>query len=105
MLLIGIAAADGGLVERDGDQPGPLLRFARHPPSASRYRFRRIATDRACPSSPSERPSAIAAGPSARRAFASHFRIEVRFMKSSTPRPDEKRAERAVGRTWFGPPT
>ena len=35
----------------------------------------------------------------------SHFRIEVRFMKSSTPRPEENRAERAVGRTWFGPPT
>ena len=29
----------------------------------------------------------------------------VRFMKSSTFSPDEKRAERAVGRTWFGPPT
>ena len=28
----------------------------------------------------------------------------VRFMKSSTERPEEKRAERAVGRTWFGPP-
>ena len=29
----------------------------------------------------------------------------VRFMKSSTERPEEKRAERAVGSTWFGPPT
>ena len=28
-----------------------------------------------------------------------HLRIEVRFMKSSTPRPEEKRAERAVGST------
>ena len=30
---------------------------------------------------------------------------DVRFMKSRTPKPDEKRAERAVGRTWFEPPT
>jgi hypothetical protein len=33
------------------------------------------------------------------------FSIEVRFMKSSTPRPEEKRAERAVGSTWLEPPT
>jgi len=26
-------------------------------------------------------------------------------MKSSTERPEEKRAERAVGSTWFGPAT
>ena len=32
-------------------------------------------------------------------------RIEVRFTKSSTERPEEKRAERAVGSTWFEPPT
>ena len=36
---------------------------------------------------------------------APSLRIEVRFMKSSTERPDEKRAERAVGSTWFEPPT
>ena len=30
--------------------------------------------------------------------------IVVRFMKSRTERPEEKRAERAVGSTWFGPP-
>ena len=30
---------------------------------------------------------------------------EVRFMKSSTDRPEEKRAERAVGSTWLEPPT
>ena len=34
-----------------------------------------------------------------------HLRIDVRFMKSSTPSPDEKRAERAVGSTWLEPPT
>ena len=31
--------------------------------------------------------------------------IVVRFMKSSTDRPDENLADRAVGSTWFGPPT
>ena len=39
------------------------------------------------------------------QAFGEHFRIEVRFMKSSTLRPDENRAERAVGSTWLEPPT
>ena len=34
-----------------------------------------------------------------------HLRIEVRFMKSSTPRPEENRAERAVGSTWLEPAT
>ena len=29
----------------------------------------------------------------------------VRLRKSMTLRPEEKRAERAVGSTWFGPPT
>jgi hypothetical protein len=36
---------------------------------------------------------------------APSFSIEVRFMKSSTDRPEEKRAERAVGSTWLEPPT
>lgn len=31
--------------------------------------------------------------------------IVVRFMKSNTDSPDEKRADRAVGNTWLGPPT
>jgi hypothetical protein len=31
--------------------------------------------------------------------------IVVRFMKSSTFSPEENRADRAVGSTWFGPPT
>ena len=41
----------------------------------------------------------MAAGASLASAAASSFRIDVRFMKSSTPRPDEKRALRAVGST------
>ena len=36
---------------------------------------------------------------------ASHFKIEVLFKKSRTLKPDENRAERAVGNTWFEPPT
>ena len=38
-------------------------------------------------------------GPSAASDFASHLRIEVRLRKSSTPSPEEKRAEREVGNT------
>ena len=38
-------------------------------------------------------------GASARSCSGPSFRIEVRFMKSSTERPDENRAERAVGST------
>jgi hypothetical protein len=69
------------------------------------YRLSRIATDRACASRPSARPSAITAGPSARSASGPHFRIGGALQKSSTERPEAKRAERAVGSTWFGPPT
>ena len=47
----------------------------------------------------------IAAGPRARNCSGPHFRIDVRFMKSSTPSPEENRAERAVGSTWLEPPT
>src|SRR5215212_6045263 len=68
-------------------------------------RLRRSPTERACASRPSALPSAIAAGPSARNWSGPHLRIEVRFMKSSTPSPDENRAERAVGSTWLEPPT
>src|SRR5665647_829751 len=67
--------------------------------------FRRSPTERACASRPSALPSVIAAPPSARSWSGPHFRIEVRFMKSSTPSPEENRAERAVGSTWLEPPT
>src|SRR5215471_19235297 len=62
-------------------------------------RLRRIPTDREWASSPSALPSVMAAGPSARNCSGPHLRIDVRFMKSSTPRPEENRAERAVGST------
>ena len=57
------------------------------------------------PASTAEVAKVMAAGPSALKLSASSLRIEVRFMKSSTPRPEAKRALRAVGRTWFGPAT
>ena len=55
VLLVRVAAADGGLVEGDGDQP---VRSLLRSPSPLRQpqRFRRIATDRACPSSPLRTP-------------------------------------------------
>src|ERR1700738_5325352 len=95
-------AADRGLVERDLDQALRRLIALR---LAGHLGVNRIATARAWASSPSALPSAIAAGPSLRSASASSRRIEVRFMKSSTPKPDEKRAERAVGSTWLEPAT
>src|SRR5437588_11673738 len=92
VLDVGARATDRAFIEDDGDQA--MRRGAR-----AHRRLRRMATERACASSPSALPSAIAAGPSAESASGPSLRIEVRFMKSSTPRPDENRAERAVGST------
>src|SRR5215469_10802327 len=58
-----------------------------------------VATERAWAASPSASPSAMTAGPSWASCAGPHLRIEVRFMKSSTPNPEENRAERAVGST------
>src|ERR1043165_5731970 len=102
MLDVGRGAADRAFVERHLDET--LLCFVELGRLAH-LRFSRIATERACASRPSALPSAIAAGPSLPSASASSRRIEVRFMKSSTPSPEEKRAERAVGSTWFEPAT
>ena len=96
VLDVVVGIAEGSFVERDRDQTaGIVLRcaFSRH------YRLSRMATERAWASSPSALPSTIAAPPSARNCSGPHLRIEVRFMKSSTPRPEEKRADRAVGST------
>ena len=41
----------------------------------------------------------------ARSAAGVIFDSVVRLRKSSTESPLENRAERAVGSTWFGPPT
>ena len=46
-----------------------------------------------------------AEGPIARNASGVIRASVVRFKKSITDKPDENRAERAVGKTWFGPPT
>ena len=59
--------------------------------------------ERACASSPSASASAMAGGPSTAMAPASKDSKVVRFMKSSTESPEEKRAEREVGSTWLGP--
>lgn len=58
-----------------------------------------VATERAWAASPSASPSVMTAGPSCASWAGPHLRIEVRFTKSSTPNPDENRAERAVGST------
>src|SRR5262245_38287317 len=97
MLDVGTGAADRILVQRHRHQP---VGFSAEGSVGGRHRgLKRIATERACASSPSASPSVIAAGPSARNWSGPHLRIDVRFMKSSTPSPEEKRAERAVGST------
>src|ERR1700712_3349248 len=102
MLDVGSGTPDRFLVERHRDDAAlgvvPWWRFAHD-------RLRRSPTERAWASRPSALPSVIAAGPSARNWSGPHLRIDVRFMKSSTPRPEETRAERAVGSTWLEPPT
>ena len=61
------------------------------------------AIERACASSPSASASAMASGPSNAIAAGGSDNSVVRFMKSSTERPEEKRAVREVGSTWLGP--
>ena len=96
MFDIGPRAPDRFLIERHRDDA--VLRIIVGG-RIGHDRLRRSPTDRACASRPSALPSVIAAGPSARNWSGPHLRIEVRFMKSSTPRPEENRAERAVGST------
>src|ERR1700756_3594316 len=102
MLDVGPGAADRFLVERYRDDAALGVIMGGR---LAHGRLRRNPTEREWASSPSALPSVIAAGPSARNWSGPHFRIEVRFMKSITPRPEEKRAERAVGSTWLEPPT
>src|SRR5579871_636595 len=95
VLDVAARAPDRGLIERDGGKA-----IAAFPAwCACHYLLSRMATERAWASSPSAVPSAMAAPPNARNCSGPHLRIEVRFMKSSTPRPEENRAERAVGST------
>src|SRR5262249_16959258 len=95
---VSIAGAAPVLVKDDLDAAFAALRRGHR-------RLTRIATERAWAASPSASPSAITAGPSCASCSGPHLRIEVRFMKSSTPNPEENRAERAVGSTWFEPAT
>src|SRR5262249_38064133 len=103
VLDVGIRPADGIFVERHRDE-AVLLSLGRALRAYHRG-LKRIITERACPSSPSASPKAIAAGPSARNWSGPPWRIDVRFMKSSTLSPEQNRAERAVGSTWFEPAT
>src|SRR4029077_19889066 len=77
MLYVGIGAADGSFVERNRYQAARAL-FAH-----CLFCFMRSSTERACASSPSARPRAMAAGPSFSSWAAPVFKIDVRFMKSS----------------------
>src|SRR5215207_3781520 len=96
MLDVGPGTPDRFLVERHRDDAVVLVivwwRLVHG-------KLRRNPTEREWASKPSALPKVIAAGPSARNCSGPHLRIEVRFMKSSTPSPDENRAERAVGST------
>ena len=64
VLDVGIGAADGRFVE--GDRNEAVLLAMRRARRACHWGLKRIVTERACASSPSASPSAIAAGPSAR---------------------------------------
>src|SRR5690606_36815781 len=102
MHLVGIGRGDGGRIERHrhdavGLREGPLRHF--------RYPLSRIDTERPWAWRRSVSANVTAAPASSARAEGVQPRIEVRFTKSSTTSPEEKRAERAVGRTWFEPPT
>src|SRR5258708_4557949 len=102
MLDVGAGTPDRFLIERHRDDAVVLVLVWWR---LVHVRLRRIPTEREWASRPSALPSVIAAGPRARNWSGPHLRIEVRFMKSSTPRPEENRAERAVGSTWLEPPT
>src|SRR5690606_18386510 len=101
--LVGIDRGDGGGIEGDGnDAVCPGLEVAR---AEHGQRLSRIETERACASRPSVLASVTAAGASAASEEGSQPSTLVRFMKSRTPSPEAKRAERAVGSTWLEPPT
>src|SRR6185312_12791831 len=68
-------------------------------PQHAQFRFRRAAMERAWASSPSASASVMACGPSFEIAASLSDSNVVRFMKSSTESPEEKRAERDVGST------
>src|SRR5690554_7388687 len=108
MHLVRIDRGDGIGIERDGHQTigvGRIGRGARVRAHQHAQRFRRMEMDCPCPCSASTSAMVTAASESAESEDGSQPRMEVRFMKSSTPRPEAKRAERAVGSTWLEPPT
>src|SRR5690606_14578453 len=112
--VVGEQVADGGApldleeafrsgkrfgTDLDGDQT------ARAPPCHVQDRLSRMATERPWAASPSASASAMAGPASARSCSGPIPRSGGRVRKSKTERPEEKRAGRAVGSTWFGRPT
>ena len=63
------------------------------------HRFVLVLIDSACAPSPSLFASSMPAGAIRPKLSASHSTVVVRFIKSTTPRPEENFAVRAVGRT------
>src|SRR5579863_6064532 len=96
MLDVGARSPDRGFIERHRDEAAGLVLASL---GSGHQRLSRMATERAWAWRPSASPSVMAASASARNCSGPHLRIEVRFMKSSTPSPEEKRADRAVGST------
>src|SRR5690606_27268816 len=98
MHLVGIDRGDGVGIERHGDQAvsalGLRLAFHRDAQWLSLMEM-----ERPCPSSASTSARVMAASLSAASEAGSQPRMEVRLRKSSTPSPEAKRAERAVGST------
>ena len=96
-LLLDLACAtdDGLFVERNlDDAKAPVMRRCSRSSCLDR-----AAMERAWASRPSLSARVIASGPSAAMASGVHDSSVVRFRKSSTERPDENRAVRAVGST------
>ncbi len=95
VLDIGAAPRDRGLVENDFCD---AVRFGQGGPRGQTWLLR-IVTERAWAPRPSASARATAAGPMRPRLSALHFTSVVRLRKSSSERPEEKRAAPDVGNT------
>jgi hypothetical protein len=102
VLDVGVRAADRILVERDRNEAiGALFGLG----VAGHRGLRRIATERACASRPFRLAQRYRRRTQGAQLVGTAFQDRGALHESSTPRPEEKRAERAVGSTWFEPPT
>ena len=102
VLDLGRAARDRLLVEHDVDDAPRLVGSAPASACAAVQPDRDRAAVRAQPLGLGQRQ---AAGPRAASDCGVQATSEVRFRKSETPRPPEKRAAREVGSTWLVPAT